>query len=241
MAKQLTPKLRLRFDHLLFTWRNPSRRRAAAPAAELSTRLANAWRDRENVFREFEERYGDGHYSERKRLLDDDLADLESRPGIDLHAVLTILENGREEQIQNMRPGREVDLRRRLHEHRALIRDLRHQLLKVKLSYEAVLEASGPTWFAVVDELHDLQAFLALTERLDRLRLWLDLDPTQELDISGPYRRPKAGRQTTPWVTHVRQRLRQAGVDDPEDRLLIAVGLMPYRPVPSERQSSPVS
>src|SRR5258707_15538532 len=66
-AQRLMPGRQLRFHHLLFTFMDPVRRRAAYPVLDFSSRLSKEGSTREKVLVEFEEQYGDGHYADRKQ------------------------------------------------------------------------------------------------------------------------------------------------------------------------------
>lgn len=229
---RLTPKLRDRFHRLLLTWSDQSRRRQV-PWRELSRRLDKEWPDREKVFIEFEERCGIGHYDDRKRRLDAALDALDGEPQVDFPALLAALWEARETRMEAMREGREIDYRRMISAHKRLIKDLRHRLLQAEESYLAFLDYSGPGASEALDVLYDWENFLHLINMLKHLRWGLGLDPLYEADTAGPLRRSKIGRHSAPWLVHVRDQLRHAGVDDPEDTLLIAAGLVPYRPAPT--------
>lgn len=227
---QLTPDLRARFHRLLLTWPDQSRHRRV-PWRELSRRLEKEWADRENVFVEFEERFGSGHYDDRKRFLDATLDSLADDPHVDLPAVLEALWEARHARVALMREGREIDLRRMLKEHRRLTKALQHQLLQTEESYLTLLDYAGPGRSEPLDQLLTFEHWLDLLETLRLLRRALNHDPSRKVDTTGRDRREKPGRQSAPWLVRLREHIRRAGVDDPEDTLLIAAGLLPYRPI----------
>ena len=229
---RLSPELRNQFHRLLLTWSDQSRGRRV-PWRELSTRLDKEWADREKVFLEFEERFGIGHYDDRRRRLDATLDALDGEPHVDFPAILAALWEARETRMEATREGREIDFRRMISAHQRLIKDLRHRLHQSEESYLTLLDYHGPGASEALDALYDWEKFLDLINRLRRLRWGLEHDPLFEADAAGPLRRSKAGRRSTPWLVHLRAQLRHAGVDDPEDTLLIAAGLVPYPPAPT--------
>jgi hypothetical protein len=230
---RLTPSLIADFHRLLFTWRDRELRRngVGTPWEELSERLRQEWTRRDQLSLELEEKYGDGHYQDRKKLLDDQLKWLEEEP-VDLPKVLEALRRAVRARRAAFQEGREADERRLLHDHQKLVENLRNQAAKARRSYLDVLSVEGPIAFEAIDELVSLERLgpLAIVDSLGCLIETLDSDPFRTFNVEGPYRREKTGRLAAPWLKQVRTDLRSAGApDDPEDNLLVAVGLMPYR------------
>lgn len=230
----LTPELRQRFYRLLFTWHFADRRRhqdVAVPWDALAERLQKEWATREQVFLEYERRFGDGHYDDRQRRLDETLDWLDKEIRADLPAVFNALLRARRDRGQEQRLGWEIDFRRLLLKHHRRVKGLQDQATKARQSYLQILWHEPAL---AVDALEDLTPVsLDIARALDELLRKLDLDPFKNVRVQGPYRRPKAGNQPEPWLQRVRDELARAGVpNDPEDQLLIAVGLLPYRPAP---------
>jgi hypothetical protein len=191
--------------------------------------ITKEWANREKVLIEFERRFGIGYYDDRRHRLDEMLDALDRDSRVDLDAVLAALWQAREARVDAMRKGTEIDFRRMVASHQRLIKATRNLLLKAEDSYLTFLEYSGPGASTALDWLHDFEHSLDLVETLKRLRKGLEDDPLRKIDSAGPFRRPQTGRQFAPWLLQVRERLGAAGVDDPEDTLLIAAGLVQYR------------
>jgi hypothetical protein len=237
--RRLTPERQLGFHHLLFTFMDPTLRRAAYPILEFSSRLSKDWSSREHVLVEFEERYGDGHYEERKERLYEMLEWLDAKTNADLETVYQILRQAKGDRRAALNPGLAIDHRRLVMQHATLVKDLRTRIRTVRDSYALLLESCSSYALEAIDDLHSRESLFGFTGALDDLYNLLKFDPLRAVDLKGPSRRPRAGRPAAPWVKDVRKRLRQAGApDDPDDTLLIAVGLLPYRPTPGTPKSS---
>ncbi len=238
-AQRLMPGRQLRFHHLLFTFMDPVRRRAAYPVLDFSSRLSKEWSTREKVLVEFEEQYGDGHYADRKQRLYELLDWLVAKTNVNLETIYQILRQAKADRWATLYPGWATDHRRLVMQHAHLVKDLRARIRKVRESYISLLASSGSYAIEAIDELHRLERLFGFTRALDDLTTLLKFDPLRTIELEGPSRRERAGKPAAPWLKDVRTRLRQAGVpDDPDDTLLIAVGLLPYRPAPDEPPKS---
>jgi len=178
-----------------------------------------------------EDKYGDGHFAERRACLTDLLNDYETK-AVDLEAVCAALWAARQERRRESNPGRDADARRALEAHRALLQKLRHDLLALEKSYAELLN-TGNREFVIVEELDRIEKQFAIMQALKGLRDLLSVDPLLGPTIPGPYRRPAGGRPQQQWLKNVRSQLKQARVPvDPEETLLRCIGLLPYRPLP---------
>jgi hypothetical protein len=122
-----------------------------------------------------------------------------------------------------------------------VIANLHKYALKARHSYLEILALEGPIAFDAMDEFHRLSSVLDL-DRIAEMIQWLadrlEMDPFRHLRVDGPYRRRNTGTPARPWIDQVRKDLTAAAVpDDPEDSLLVAVALVPYRPVAQSRKS----
>jgi hypothetical protein len=180
-----------------------------------------------------ERQYGDGHYAERKKCLDNLLEDLQQNYHVDLTALLAVLRAGYRAREVQARGEQEVDARRNLARHGRMVRSLRDLLLKLEKSYETLLTFYG-SGFVIVEKLAAVEASLTLTQKLHSLRTELEHDPLAQELFPGPYRRPRIGKPTATWRKLLRSELNRVGVPDEfEESLLISTGLLPYRPLPS--------
>ena len=231
--RRLTLGRRLRFHHLLFTFMDPVRSRAAYPVLEFSSRLSKEWSTKEQVLIEFELQYGDGHYAERKERLYEMLEWLDAKTNVDLETVYLILRQAKADRRATLEPGWALDHRRLVMQHALLVKDLQTRIRKVRQSYLSLLASSGTQALEIIDELRRAESLFGFTRALDDLTTLLRRDPLRAIELEGPSRRERAGKPAAPWLKVVRKRLRQSGVPgDPDDTLLIAVGLLAVRAAP---------
>ncbi len=176
-----------------------------------------------------EERFGDGHYAERKYCLDDLLSDYE-RKGIDLGAILDILRQADRERLTELAPGLDADQSRALAAHAKLIQIVRNGLLKLRESYRTLIESRRG--FLILEDIDETERWYRLMARLDDLRAHLGSDPLSGQIFPGPRRRTRRGRPKQDWLKRLRSRLKAAGIpDDPEETFLRCTGYLPYRPI----------
>jgi len=199
-------------------------------APEKEQRLAAIETECMDILRGLEQRYGDGHYEERRVCLDD-LLDAFEQSRIDLETVLSILRKADYERTVELGQGWEVDMRRSLRTHGRLVQDVRRRLRELRDSYNALLGASHRE-FTILENIDTMERSFSLIQRLDDL--WVDLgtDPLVREKFFGPDRRSKRGRPEQAWLKRLRVRLKAAGIpDDPEETFLRCTGYLPYRPI----------
>ena len=200
-------------------------------APEKEQRLAAIETECMDILRGLEQRYGDGHYEERRVCLDD-LLDAFEQSRIDLETVLSILRKAEYERTVELSQGWEVDMRRSLKTHGRLVQHVRHRLRELRDSYSALLGASHRE-FTILEDIDTMERSFSLMQRLDDLRADLGTDPLVGEKFLGPERRSKGGRPKQEWLKRLRRQLKAAGIpDDPEETLLRCTGFLPYRPLP---------
>jgi hypothetical protein len=233
------------FYELLFTWtilRPPS---ASPPAIDRKAIALLSKSERERKCVELENKYGVGHYDERRTLLDTCLNFLEGNRKIDLGAVFNALNEAFGEKGVSFFEGRGLDVVRDLFIERDLVlKHLRFWLSRVQRLYsdfysEPLCDALQ---FTVYDKhapgeigdlrlaLDDNPTALPVLASLRSLITAIDRDPLTNLEPPPRLRRPRRGHQPEPWLKTTRFKLAQAHVPRAigED-LLMAVGFIPYR------------
>ena len=218
MIRRLDPQLKNRFGRLLLTW---TIHRAKDPKLIPDSEFRFFPGDIEETSRRLERKYGDGHYEDRRFLLEVTLKAISERA--DLEKVFDVLSRARHlaRRSQANRVGARYSQRR---EAVLVRRNLRHWigralgLFAVNVDFlDDVIDGGvrNPTF----DALRALDAALVkepeLGPRINSLRL----------------RRSKAGRPSNRWLAPTHRLLSAAGVSSKELRndLLMAVGLIPYK------------
>lgn len=215
--------------------------RKGIPAAELEQYLTPIHAERIVLMRVLEDSFGDGHYGQRKELLDTLLSKLATRKKVSLRDVFVALDRAaRIQQTEQMR-GRFLDEQRESKkEWDIVVRNLGEWIPRAKFLIEGVdtdFEARpepGRSPELARDEKDEqkwtrtehaevCQALAILERVLTRIR--------SEESSTERLRRLRAGRPPAPWVRQARQALRAAGVTSKELRedLLMATGLIPFR------------
>jgi hypothetical protein len=216
-ANPLTPDLRERFDSLLLTW--PLRQvqgKVSIPAKAGSE--GPAWQ------LEYEEKYGDGHYADRRALLDETRNRLEMR-GLRPEMVCASLERAKATKMQEHITGRRIDWQREyMTELKRIVPNVQKWATRMQDLFDRIGYADPDRWEEkkLPDLVTYLNAFLVAMED----------DSLLKISLPGPFRRPAGpGRQPEPWLEQARRELVEAGISSKQDRedLFMAVGLTPWR------------
>lgn len=256
-TQRLSPAdLRARFEFLLFTWPEQTVRRFGHLAHENLYSLHGPAVDQKLAA--LEEKNGDGHYTERKRRLDDTIGYLEAHSSADLDKVIGVLERAKEDRFAAYYLGKTRDFRRRY----ARFQKQRLPALKrmakelddlygghAKNFYRAHWPDDSDYYPALASKLRDagnaveakrpiprdagplILPDLESVGLIRRFREFLETDPLINHPITGPTVRASAG-QPQQKVHHIRRGLKAAGVvdRDVQSALLMAVGLIPFAP-----------
>ena len=194
---------------------------------------------------ELENKYGVGHYEDRRDLLESCLKRLEGNNKTSLHAVFHALNEAYGLKGNAFFEGRGLDAVRDLFTERDLIlKHLRRWLSRTERLYKrcysrplcdalSLAAYHGPAPAGVTDIQLILDKSPIDVPLLTSLRAFaaaLDRDPLTILERPSRLRRPRRGHQPEPWLKQVRLRLRDAGVEASlREDLLVAVGFIPYR------------
>ena len=231
------------FYELLFTWTilHPSSTKAPIDRKAIGL-LPNRERERKCI--ELENRYGVGHYDERRTLLDTCLRLLEGNNKIDLGAVFNTLNEAFGEKGISFFEGRGLDAVRDLFDQRDLVlKQLRGWLSRAQRLYSRFY--SEPLCDALQFTVYEKQApagvldlqlaldgnptDLPVLASLRSLIVAIDRDPLTNLEPPPRLRRPRRGHQPEPWLKTTRRKLAAAHVPRAiREDLLIAVGFVPY-------------
>ena len=181
------------------------------------------------LMQSLEERFGDGHYTERKECLEALLTEYE-RKGITPNTILDILRTADHQRRIELGPGVETDQSRALIAHAQLIQRVRRGLRELSASYRGLIESRSS--FQIFEHIDEIERQYRFMERIDQLRTDLGSDPLCGKQFPGPQRRSKRGRPEQAWLKRLRVRLKAAGIpDDPEETFLRCTGYLPYRPI----------
>ena len=185
---------------------------------------------------DLEQRYGDGHYKDRRDLLHDVLNRLPT--SVDRRRICAILDAARCAHLDALRGARGIDQARTFFDERDLIRRNLTKWIQRALTFYAshciVRFMDRAPWTIRMDN-ETISALAILLAKLDPDVAARDGTPADTLwtDPSPRRRRRTRGRpltQRSAWVRQARAELRQAKVPRAEeDHLLIAVCLLPYR------------
>jgi len=166
-------------------------------------------------------------YERREELLESTLDDLQFQ-SIDFQEIYNSLVWARRQEQNDARSQRGIDARRKFIEDRASCLESYRQAAKTLKEFietspypTRVLEGTSRN-SRVVDLLSVIEAVIKDDAVLNYI-------PRDESGQPLPVRSSRAGRRVKPWMTEVRDRLRNAGNHhgDYDEQLLIAVGLVP--------------
>ena len=215
--------------------------RKVIPPSELEQYLSAIHSERIGLMLVIEREFGDGHYDQRKELLDTLLSRLATSKKVRLPDVFLALDRATRTQQREQMVGRYLDEQRESKtETDRVVRNLAEWLPRAKSLMESVdIDAEvRPESRRSTDPAHNQEneqtwtraEHIEVRQALEVIERFLAHIRDAETSTER-LRRSRAGRPSAPWVHQARQALRAAGVTSKELRedLLMATGLIPFR------------